>query len=65
MLREDIQDQRRAIEHARVKKFFQVALLRGREFIVKDHQSKPGGFLQIRKLLCPPFANIGRDIGMA
>ena len=36
VLREDVEDQRRAVEHLDVERVLEVALLRGRQFVVED-----------------------------
>ena len=37
-LRENIQNQRRAVQHLAAENFFQIAALRGRQFVVEDHR---------------------------
>src|SRR2546430_17229256 len=37
-LREDVENQRRAVEHFALENLFQVAALRGRKFVVEDHR---------------------------
>ncbi len=38
--RENIQDQLRPVEHLDVQRFFQIALLRGRQLAVEDHRGR-------------------------
>src|SRR5437879_8826036 len=50
-LREDVENQRRAIEHFALESLFQVAALRGRKFVVEDDRidilapAMPGKFI--------------------
>ncbi len=53
-LREDIQDQRRAVQQLAIEQFFQVAALRGGQFLVEDH----GVHIQLP-------AELGEFIGLA
>jgi len=64
VLGEDVEDQRRAVDDARIDQLFQVALLRRRQFIIDDHQVKIKFFAQRAQFLRSPLANIGYRIGM-
>lgn len=41
MLGENIEDQRRPVEHSYLEHLFEIARLGGAQFIVKDHQPAP------------------------
>ena len=50
-LRKNIEDQRAAVQHRRLRQFFQRADLRGRKIVVKDHQRRAGIFGELPDLL--------------
>ena len=56
-LRENIENQRRAVENFAVENFFQVAALRGRKFVVENHRVHFVAPAKFRKFLRLAFAD--------
>ena len=63
-LREDVENERRAVEHLAVENLFQVAALRGRKFVVEDDgvDVVPGGS-SCGEFLGLAFADVGGGAG--
>jgi hypothetical protein len=63
MLGEDIQDEGGAVYHARAGDVLKVALLRGRNLVIQDHEVEAELVMQLGKLISATFAEIGSRVG--
>ena len=61
--REDVEDQRAAVQHLDFERRFEVQLLRGRKLLVEDHERVARGFARGLDLLELARADPGRGVG--
>ncbi len=64
-LGKDVQNQRRAVHDLAIERFFQVALLAGRELAVEDDDVAVLLLAQVFELVHLALADVGRRIGLA
>jgi hypothetical protein len=63
--REDVEDQRAAVQHLDLERRLQPQLLRGRELLVEDHDRVAGLVARRADLLELAGADVGRGLGLA
>ena len=65
VLGEDVEDQRDAVDDVDLEQLLEVALLRGRELVVEDHDVDVERVREVAQLFGLALADVGRRIGRA